>query len=232
MADPHVLTFEKDIENEIRMRSASLADIAASSGVISNKPEKSAATWLFAVIGAFLILVAGVGTYAYYLTNQKTSEGKLVRGTKGETMVIFDTGKKETKPLGGSPATSTSGTKKNALDTPFDKLLPKTYPYLTTTLIKGEKIGTGYILTVISYNEVYKTILDNETLFLQDETALYSLSSSATTTFKDIHSGDIDARVATVSDGKKIYYAFIKPSSILIANDEPTLKILSDAILK
>jgi hypothetical protein len=238
MANSHIVTFERDIENEIRNKSASLTDIAASSGVIANRPEKSALGWLILVIIALAILASGVGAYVYYVKQADKNTGNATTIEKNSKSVEVFGGSADqtlsqaattTKKL--TPENSTFS-KRKIVQTPLDTLFPNVFPYVGKNFIKTETLAGGYIITFSGYNEVYKGILDNESLFLKDALLLYGDTSKNTSPLSDLQLGGLDARVGYGETNKKVYYAFIKPSTIIIADNKDTLQALADAILK
>ncbi len=234
MSDPHVLTFEKDIENEIRSKSASLVDIASSSGVIQNKPENKVGGWAVLVFIMIFILVTGVIAYFYVISSQKNTAGTTVQtNDKKITTSTFqsDSPNKNTEPS-STPTTSTVKGAKLIVE-PLSSVFPNVFPYIGNNLVKGEIYDTGYIITFTGYNTVYKTVLDNETLFTKDLIDLYHLDvGSSSPIFRDIKVGDLDARALIVPNGAKIYYSFIKPSSIVIADTDTLLQTIVSSILK
>ncbi len=238
MVNPHIITFEGDIENEIRAKSASLTDIAASSGVVENRPEKIALSWVMLVVAAIVILASGIGAYFYYVKQANTSSKNVEVDNKSTKSVeVFGGSAQENSP---AVATSTraagekSGTlsKKKLVQLPLDTVFPHVFPFIGKNFIKLESLGTGYIITFSSYNEVYKGVLDNEESFFLDLLLLYGDASHVVGERSDVRVGDLDARTGSGETNKKIYYAFIKPSTIIIADNKETLLILSDAILK
>ncbi len=239
MANPHIVTFERDIENEIRSKSASLTDIAASSGIVENKPEKGALGWLILVVIALVILASGVGAYFYYVKQASKSAGEvMVQDKNNKTVEVFGnngdsaTTAKTRVDAKDSPENPTTLTRKVAVKAPLDTLFPNVFPYVGKNFIKVETVSTGYIITFSGYNEVYKGILDNENLFIEDILTLYGDSSKNTPHVSDVQVGSVDARTSTGDAGKKIYYTFIRPSTIIIGDNKETIISISDAILK
>lgn len=239
MSSSNVITFEKDIESEIRAKSASLSDIAASSGVVQASPEKSAASWVLIVVLALLVLLSGVGAYVYY-TSLERKNSLLVTDPKEKksTVNVFEGQTHENKTSSeSSKGTTTVAVIKKIIKTPVTSLLPNLSPLLQKNLVKAESYNTSFIITFTGYTEVYKTILYNEDLFLKDALLLYGLDFGTTTTiFKDSMIGETDVRVATGpitgSSTSKIYYSLIKPSFLVITNNSEDIKSITDAILK
>lgn len=225
MADPHVLTFEKDIENEIRSKSASLVDIAASSGVVQNKPEKKAGGWAVLVFILIFILCTGIIAFVAITIEQRKSNKEVPLEGKGVTTTIFEEEKntvKDTFPTVGKPLT-----------VPLDKFFPSSYPYLSNNLVKAGGLESAYIVTFTGYNTVFKTVLDNEDSFTKDLLLLYNTEATSTVpSFRDIKVGDLDARALISVDGKKIYYAFVKPSYIIIADSDTLLEQAAKTVSK
>ncbi len=238
MANPHIVTFESDIENEIRSKSASLTDIAASSGVVENRPEKSALSWLILVVIALVILASGVGAYFYYVKQaNKSARDVMIQDKNYKTVEVFGVGGEATTTTKTTTGTNPSNTptvltRKVAVKEPLDTLFPSIFPYVGKNFIKVETASTGYIITFSRYNEVYKGILDNEDLFVKDVLALYGDTSKNAPLISDIQIGSVDARTGASDGGKKIFYAFIRPSIIIIGDSKETIISISNAILK
>lgn len=236
MSDPHVLTFEKDIENEIRSKSASLVDIASSSGVVQNRPENKVGSWAILVFIMIFILVAGIVAYFYVIAKQKNLESVTTQTNDKKITTSTFQSESPSKNTEVSPTIvpNTSTTKGAKIITePLSSLFPNVFPYIENNLVKGEAYETGYIITFTGYTTVYKAVLDNETLFTKDLINLYGLDVSSTSPiFRDIKVGDIDARALIVPNGKKIYYSFVKPSKVVIADTDTLLQRIISSILK
>lgn len=232
MSDPHVLTFEKDIENEIRSKSASLIDIAASSGVVENKPEKNATSWVIVLLVSLAILLLGVGAYAYYLTKGNGATTPEKQKEKIVSTSVFEAVDPKTTTQNNASTSvkivAPANANKKIITDPLSTIFPNIYPYIDKNIVKAESMNGGYIITFSGYNAVFKSVIENENLFLKDMSSLYHLEEATTTlSFTDTRVGDIDARMVTVSQQKKLYYSFIKPSSLLIADTPETLQSLA-----
>jgi hypothetical protein len=239
MANDHISTFEKDIENEIRTKSASLSDIAAASGVVDNKPEKNALYLVILVVIALTVLLVGIGTYLYYTKLQRAGSPPADTQTKDtKTSDIFEN-KKDLIPA-AVPANDKKGVggmgdnlnEKKPATTSLEKLLPSIFPYVQRNLVKAETYQGSYIITFTGYNELYKTVFDNETLFLKDALALYGDVPAGDTSFRDVSIGEIDARTTVGKGGKTVYYAFIKPSLLIISDKDEALAKIVEIVVK
>lgn len=235
MANDHISTFEKDIENEIRTKSASLSDIAAASGVVDNKPEKNALHLVILVVIALVILIVGIVTYLYYNNLQRVTApavGTEVKDTK--TTDVFENTKtpaKEESPKNIKREENRLVSKK-LITTPLSELLPTLFPYVQKNLVKAETYQSGYIVTFSGYNEFYKTLLDNESFFLKDALLLYGDNPAEGSKFSDVRVGESDVRMATGEKGVAVYYLFIKPSTLVISDKSETLQSIVDALIK
>ncbi len=236
------MTFEKDIENEIRTKSASLSDIAAASGVVDNKPEKSAFHLVIVVVIALVILVVGVLTYLYYKNIERANTPKDGASVKErETVDVFE--RKDAKGEGKEQGETNTSNKnprnwasslatKKLVTSPLSDLLPTIFPYIQKNLVKAETYESAYIITFTGYNEFYKTLLDNEELFLKDALALYGETVASSTIFTDKRLGEMDTRFANGTGGKSVYYLFVRPSLLIISDNGETLESISTSITK
>jgi hypothetical protein len=236
MANDHITTFEKDIENEIRTKSASLSDIAAASGVVDNKPEKNALYLVILVVIALTVLLVGIGTYLYYTNLQRVVSPPADAQTKDtKTIDVFEN-KKDIKPVavpdGDKIGEGSALLEKKPITTSLEKLLPSIFPYIQRNLVKAETYQGSYIITFTGYNELYKTVLDNENIFLKDALALYGDAPAIVTRFSDVSIGEIDVRTATGEEGKAVYYTFIKPSLLIISDKSEALAKIVEIIVK
>ena len=154
-----------------------------------------------------------------------------IKDTK--TTDVFET-KKDVAP---APANDNKGEasvlrEKKPVTTSLENLLPSIFPYTQRNLVKAETYQGSYIITFTGYNELYKTVLDNESLFLKDALALYGDAPASDESFADVSIGEIDARTSVGEGGKTIYYTFIKPSLLIISDKSDALVKIVELVVK
>lgn len=250
MPEPRVITFEKDIEEEIRSKAASLSDIASASGFVANKPvEKSTKPTVFLLLSLIMLFIlAGIGGAFYYLyTSKNTGSATLQVNQKlplnkdqTKTPSQATSTEKENKTL----ATSTQKTvdaplplkaidreisaTKRLAKTPFAELFPLTAPFVESQVTKVETVSNSYILTFVGYSEMFKKINDHEDSFHEDifslfssaTTSVFNQNSSTSTLFRDVRIGAVDAREMTLSSSTQKAYYSFIKPNSLIISED------------
>ena len=261
MPEPRVITFEKDIEEEIRSKAASLSDIASASGFVTNKPpEKQSRPTVFLLLSVIMLFVlAGIGGAFYYLyvikknstvvtspAPQQQNQGNKpplsteVRATSTDTVPKTNASGTASVTVIPKGVDRESTSTKRLVKTPFAELFPLTSPFVESQVTKVETVSNSYILTFGGYSEMFKKINDHESELHDDLTSLFgnatssqASTASSTRTFKDTLIGSVDAREMMLpGTTEKVYYAFVKPSTLIISEDKKTLEEIAGAILK
>lgn len=195
MAIPNVDTFEHDISEEIRVKEATITDIAAASGDVGNTPTPHANTsrLLFILAGIFMLAIIGIFIALYISVVKKASTG--------EVIPVATTPEINNKLLAFSPILNDA---------------------LAGNIGTVQRSEYGYTLQVLGYTNVYAYMLKNESVYA-DELALAVSSpretgtSSLPFTFTDVTLNNQNMRVGT-SGSSTLIYGFVNTNALVVSS--------------
>lgn len=202
----NVDTFEHDIAEEIKNKEATITDIAAAGGGVTNTPHVQTSKLLI-ILGALSII--------------------LVIGVCIALLVIY------TRP---ATAPAVVGNSLPDPSTRLLAISPILYDALGGNIGTITKSSYGYSMQLVEYTPVFAYMIKNESTYADElSLAVGSPRDTSTTTspffFTDVTLNSQNMRVG-VSGESTLVYAFVNASTLLVSSSTQGIMALRGAILR
>lgn len=210
MSIPNIDTFEHDISEEIKTREATIGDIAAASGDLSNTPAQTPSISMFMIVLGIMLFITVIAISIIFF----------IRLSQAQVLP---------PPLSGN-STQAAG---NAVVGDISYSVEQA---VGTSIAGVQKSEYGYTLQLLSYSDVFAYMIKNEQTYADElARAVGSPRDASTTTppfaFTDVTINNQNMRVGT-SGSSTIVYAFVNMKTLLISSSTEGILALRGAILR